>query len=186
VQLWNAIHALILARAFLERGRRKLEPARFAAAARAAFAAAELPLRFEKVAESPDVFIDAAHTEGAAQALAAALREALSARPVVLVAGVSAGKPVAVIDPLLTCAASIIISRATHRSAPAEAVAAHVRARHGAPPVTVAGNLADALSRAKADAKAQDGIVLVTGAFYLAAEARALIKGEAFAPQQFL
>jgi folylpolyglutamate synthase/dihydropteroate synthase len=52
--------------------------------------------------------------------------------------------------------------------------------------VIVAGNLTEALERAKADAQASNGVVLITGAFYLAAEARALIKGEAFAPQLFL
>ncbi len=186
VQLWNAIHALLLARAFLERSGRTLEPARFAAAARAAFAAAALPLRFEKIAANPDIFADGAHTEGAAQALADALRETLSTRPVVLVAGVSAGKPASVLDPLLPRVASVIVARATHRSAMPEAVAAHVRARHGAPPVTEAGDLADALARAKADAQARNGVVLITGAFYLAAEARALVKGEPFAPLQFL
>jgi len=186
VQLWNAIHALLLARAFFERGGRALEPARFAAAARAAFTAAALPLRFEKIASDPDVFADGAHTEGATQALADALRETLSRRPVVLVAGVSAGKPASVLDPLLPRAASVVVTRATHRSAAPEAVAAHVRAKHGAPPVTVAGNLTEALARAKAEAQAKDGVVLITGAFYLAAEARALIRGEAFSPQLFL
>jgi folylpolyglutamate synthase/dihydropteroate synthase len=61
-----------------------------------------------------------------------------------------------------------------------------VRGRHGAPPVAVAASLAEALARAKTEAQARNGIVLVTGAFYLAAEARALVRGEAFAPQQFL
>jgi dihydrofolate synthase/folylpolyglutamate synthase len=186
VQLWNAIHALILVCKFFERSGQTLEPRRFAAAARAAFSTAELPLRFEKIAEGPDIFVDGAHTEGAAHALADALREALPARRIVLVAGVSAGKPASVLDPLLPCAALVVVTRATHRSQPAEALAAHVRGRHGAPPVAVAASLAEALARAKTEAQARNGIVLVTGAFYLAAEARALVRGEAFAPQQFL
>jgi dihydrofolate synthase/folylpolyglutamate synthase len=186
VQLWNAIHALLLARAFLERRGRPIEPARFAEAARMAFATASLPLRFENISENPSMFADGAHTEGATQALAEALRETMPGRPVVLVAGVSAEKPSSILDPLLPHIASVIVTGATHRSAPPEAVAAHIRARHGAPRVTLIESLSQAMARAKSDAQARDGVVLITGAFYLAAEARALIKGEAFAPQQFL
>lgn len=185
-QLWNAVHALLLARAFIARNGGALDPARFADPAREAFTATALPLRFEKVASSPDIFIDAAHTEGATQALAETLRETMPMRPIVLVAGVSGGKPASVLDSLLPRAASVVVTQASHRSATPEAVAAHLRAKRGAPPVTLAENLAEALARAKSEAQAKGGVVLVTGAFYLAAEARALINGYAFAPQQFL
>jgi dihydrofolate synthase/folylpolyglutamate synthase len=186
VQLWNAIHALLLARALITRSERDASPQRFVAAARAAFAATALPLRFEKIATDPDIFIDGAHTEAAAQALADSCRETLHPRPLILVLGLSSGKPAALIDPLLPLAASVIATRAHHRAAPSEAIAAHMREQHKAPPVIVIEDLAGALARAKAEAIAAGGTVLVTGAFYLAAEARALLRGEDATRLRFL
>lgn len=186
VQLWNAIHALLLARAFLEHSGHAFEPARFADAARAAFAAMALPLRFEKIASDPDIFVDAAHTAAAAEALANTCREILRPRPLVLVLGLSSGKPAALLDPLLPLAASVIATRARHRAAPPEAIAAHMREKHETPKLTVIEDLAGALARAKAEAIAAGGIVLVTGAFYLAAEARALLSGEDATHLRFL
>jgi dihydrofolate synthase/folylpolyglutamate synthase len=186
VQLWNAVHALCLARTFLERHSGALEPQRFARHAREALAAIALPLRFEKVSGDPEVFLDGAHTAGAAQALAETVGECLRGRHLVLVLGLSADKPAQVLAPLLPCAASVIITRARHRGAAPEAIAAHVRDERRAAAFCVVEDLGDALARAIAEAKARHGVVLVTGAFYLAAEARALVKGEDPAHLKFL
>jgi dihydrofolate synthase/folylpolyglutamate synthase len=185
-QLWNAIHALCLGRAFLERRGAIIDGARLADSARKAFAATALPLRFEKTSSEPEIFLDGAHTAGATQTLAETLQECLLGRHVVLVLGLSSDKPAEALAPLLPCAAFVIITRARHRSAAPEAIAAHLRDTRSVAPLCVIEDLETALARAKAEAKAREGVVLVTGAFYLAAEARALLRGEDVTRLKFL
>lgn len=186
VQLWNAAHALCLARALLARTGRPIEPKRFAQAAQRAFRAAMLPLRFEKIADNPEIFADGAHTAGAAQALAGALQELEPARPIVLLGGISAGKEPALLKPLLSRAAYAVLTRPRHRGEGAEQIAAYLRAQKETPPFATARDCAEALDIARAHAREIGGAVLVAGSFYLAAEARALARGEDVAALRFL
>lgn len=174
-QIANARVALALAARWLARHRGEAD---LEAAARRGLAEVRWPCRLEKVRDSPDVWLDAGHTPGAIDALAAALGRLLGDRRILLVAGVSRDKDVeGIVARLLPVAAAVIATRAHHHGAPAQAVAAVVREHAPGLPLEIAGTIDDALAAALHKAERDGMTVVVAGGLFLAAEARWALAG---------
>lgn len=174
-QVANARVAVVLATRWLARHR---PGADVEAAVRRGLAGVRWPCRLEKVHRDPDVFVDAGHTPGAVDALAASLAGLLSGRRVLLVTGVSRDKDVeGIVTRLLPVAAEVIATRAHHRGAPAAEVAAVARERAPELPLDVAETIEEALASALPRAGREGMTVVVAGGLFLAAEAKWTLGG---------
>ncbi|MCC6995644.1 MAG: bifunctional folylpolyglutamate synthase/dihydrofolate synthase [Deltaproteobacteria bacterium] len=144
----------------------------------AGLATVRWPGRLERVAEAPEVWVDAAHNPDGAAALAAAVRAGdAGAGPLTLVLGALDDKDAAGIARVLApLAARVIVTRpASPRALAPELLAA---ALPGADVVIMAAPGA-ALDAARAHAAGDGGWVLVAGSIFLVASARAQLLGEA-------
>lgn len=133
-----------------------------------------LPGRFETLSTLPWLVVDGAHTGASAMALAASVRELAPAR-VTLLLSLSAGKDlVAVTDPLLALASTVVVTRADpdYSLAPDELASAIAR-RWPELTIITQSDPARALARACRE-PASDHLVLATGSMYLAGRVRAL------------
>jgi dihydrofolate synthase / folylpolyglutamate synthase len=145
---------------------------RLDAAGRArALAAVRHPGRFEVIAGSPPVILDAAHNPHGARALADALR-ARGERPR-LVLAVSADKDASeIVGALRGAVAGVIATRYQQaRALDPDALAAIVRAVAPELPVDTAPSLSEALARPSVEP------VLVAGSLFVVGEARVLLCG---------
>ncbi len=125
---------------------------------------ARSPLRFERVAD--DVIIDVAHNVAGVQAVLEAVGAEIEG-PLVLLVGVSRDRDYASMVPLLASIADFAVcTSAQKKGAPAATIAAHCPVEH-----VVIDDVADALRRARHEAKHRSATVLVTGGLFLAAEA---------------
>ncbi|MFP5465226.1 MAG: bifunctional tetrahydrofolate synthase/dihydrofolate synthase [Gammaproteobacteria bacterium] len=164
IQLRNATGAL----AVLDAVRKRLPVSE--AAIRQGLAAARLPGRFQRIAQTPEVIVDVAHNPEAARALAATLRAQPAAGRTLAVVGMLADKDAAEvlaalsgeIDAWWTC------TPATPRARDAAALAAVLREQAGAAPVRVQPDVDTALAEARGAAREGDRI-LVFGSFYTVA-----------------
>ena len=164
IQLRNAAGAL----AVLDAVRARLPVSE--AAIRQGLAAARLPGRFQRIAQTPEVIVDVAHNPEAARALAATLRAQPAAGRTLAVVGMLADKDAAgvfaalvgEIDAWWTC------TPATPRARDAAALAAVLREQAGAAPVQVQPDVNTALVEARSAAREGDRI-LVFGSFYTVA-----------------
>ncbi len=140
------------------------------------FAAATSPGRLEVIAADPIVVGDAAHNPHGIAALAHSLEEAFGLTRVVGVVGVLADKDyegiLAGLAPILDHA--VITRTASPRALPADALAAQARLALGDERVSVAPDVATALTQARALAAAhgEGAGVLVAGSITLVGEAR--------------
>ncbi len=133
------------------------------------------PARYETVCAQPLVIIDGAHDGIAAEALALTLRddERLQGRPLHLVVGMSSGhEPHEVLLPLAAVAwASSTATRAEHpRALPLVDVVAALQ--HALGQGTGTERVASAVDAAMTQARADGGVVVVTGSLFVAGEAR--------------
>jgi len=134
------------------------------------------PGRVEAVRERPVGVVDVAHNVAAMQALRDALLEVWPGRRLVVVFGMVASHdhegPAAVIAPL----ADLVITTTPDHLRPLDPRVLAEAVRAYAPRVEVEPDRAAAVRRALAEAGPGD-VVCVTGSFYLAGEARALLAG---------
>lgn len=173
-QAVNARLAACLAREWLRRHRPRLDAAHADAAIRQGLSTAALPGRLQRVATNPDIWVDVAHTPRAVAAVARAMRQRLGGRRLVLVVGVSEGRdPEILLAPLQDLdLVAVFATRARRRGAdPARVVAVFERAGIS---VSRQNTTAQALDHAVRTARGRNSAVLVTGSFFLAAEALAL------------
>lgn len=135
------------------------------------------PGRMEVVARHPTVVLDGAHNPDAAQALAAALREAFRWERLHLVIGMFADKDVETVARTLGALADRAYAspNSNPRSAPPERVASAL-AQAGVGEVETFSTVAQAVQAARAAAEEGD-LILVTGSFYTVADARPLFVG---------
>lgn len=142
-----------------------------AAAVGRAFRKVRLPGRVERVGRRPTLIVDAAHNPVSARALKAALK-AVPRRRLVLVFGASADKDYrAMLRTLLPVTDLAIFTKsASSRAAATSDLLALAKGR----PAVAAGSVARALALARKSARPEDAIV-VTGSFYVAGEALALV-----------
>lgn len=143
---------------------------------REAFAAVEVPGRFEVMSRGPLVIIDAAHNPDGARVAVRSLDEGFGeGRSRILVVGLLQGRdPGEMLDALGADRAEVVIVCAPDwpRAIPAEEVAAV--ARDKGLEVEVVPDVEDAVHRALALATDEDTI-LVTGSFYVIGPARRLL-----------
>jgi dihydrofolate synthase/folylpolyglutamate synthase len=137
----------------------------------AGFAAVRWPARFELLAASPALVVDAAHNPHGARALVAGLAERWPGDPRCLVLGLSGDKDVdGMLTALLPGVVHVFAAQADHpRALPAQAVADQVRARGVA--ATACRGPGAALDAALA-AAGPDHVVVATGSIFLAADVR--------------
>lgn len=153
-------------------------PPAVSALAGRALAAARCPGRLERIAGSPDVWIDGAHNPGAAAVLAQALVE-VGAANCSLVLGISSGKEVeAIVAHLAPVASKIWCTEASaERATPAGRLAETVRGACDRP-VAVAATPEQALAEAAAAGRP----VVVAGSLFLVGDAKRIVAGEAADP----
>lgn len=144
-------------------------------AAARAMADAAWPGRLEKIATTPDIYLDGAHNPAAAKVLAAFLAET-GWRPV-LIYGAMRDKAVGEMAEILFphARAAVLTAPAHPRALSPAAVAAQAA---GYAPLEIAADLPAALARARALARAAHAPVLVCGSLYLAGAARGLLRAE--------
>jgi dihydrofolate synthase/folylpolyglutamate synthase len=174
----NFAVACAAAEAFLDRA---LDPDRVAAVA----AGVEVPGRLELIAEDPPTFLDAAHNQQGAAALAEALPAIAAGRPVVACLSILADKDAAAIARTLAPALARVVCTKVP-SVPAGAVArrAGMEAADLARICESAGlraeaepSFAVAVERARTLAAEAGGLLLVAGSHYALAPARAALAG---------
>ncbi|MCB2185894.1 MAG: bifunctional folylpolyglutamate synthase/dihydrofolate synthase [Deltaproteobacteria bacterium] len=171
----NAALALGAAEVLAARGL-PLTPAHF----RAGLTRVAWPGRLERwpgEPSEPPLWLDGAHNVPAAKALLESLPGLLAGRkPLVMVVGIMADKPVDEILALLTPAADrVIFSRPVYSRAAAPEVLA-TRRPADCPPYEIEPDLGRAMERAKLLA-GSGGAVIVTGSLFTVGEARAILGG---------
>jgi dihydrofolate synthase/folylpolyglutamate synthase len=134
---------------------------------------ARWPGRLETVAERPLVLLDGAHNPAGARALAAFLERHHGGQRVWLIYGAMRDKAVdEVAGILFPLAHRVIVTQVAQSRAVGAATLATIVAHHH-PRVDVAPHLADAVSRARAEAGEAD-IIVITGSLFLVGEAKGL------------
>jgi dihydrofolate synthase / folylpolyglutamate synthase len=163
----NAGAAVTAFEAFLGRA---LEPE----LVREAMSGVRSPGRLEIVGRHPLILVDGAHNPSGAEALAAALDEEFTWRRLHLVLAVSADKDLdGILDHLTPLADRAYAARnASSRSATADPIAEGIAARGIA--VESFASIGDALTAARAEADADD-VIVVTGSLYTVADARRVV-----------
>jgi dihydrofolate synthase/folylpolyglutamate synthase len=143
-------------------------------AVREGVAGAVWPARFEIVRRDPTVVLDCAHTPESAAALVETFQAVFPGRKAVLVFGSSDDKNVAgMARALAPIAQSVVLTKADNpRALDPDIIRAG--ADYGAVTVVVRATASLALKEALAQA-GQDGIILVAGSIFLAAEVRSLL-----------
>ena len=147
---------------------------------RTAFASVNSPGRLEVIRRSPTVIVDAAHNPHGAAVLASALEESFTFESIIGVVSIMGDKDV---DGILSAFDGlfdqiVVTNNGTPRAMPAADLGEKAEAIFGSDRVTVATNLADAISQAvaMADAAGTSGVgVVVTGSVVTAGVARALV-----------
>ncbi len=157
-----------------------LSPAPFRECRRAAaeaLATITLPARVDLVHRDPDVIVDGAHNPVSMASLRQALADHFPGRPLILVLGVSKDKDVdGVLREILPFASAVVFTKAPHpRAADPEDLLA--RARVLAPELaawtTPDPRAALRIARASCD---EEGLLVVTGSFFLAGEVYPLLR----------
>lgn len=190
-QALNAALAVQLVREWLARNPAggDLDP-RLPDAIRRAFALVRVPGRFQRLEAAPlwqrlvadtgpEVWVDVAHTPVSAAALAATVGEALAGRPVVLVAGASRGRDPEMLAPVLGQAAGVVCAVSRYRGESSEILGSVARRHAPGRPRVIAGSVEEGLIEARALAArlGPDPVLLVTGSYFLAAEAASVAAG---------
>lgn len=176
----NAAVAVALVTAALHEAGRDPAPDALAQAVRTGLARATIPGRFERIRRHPDTYVDIAHTPAAARTAAAAAAELRRpGQPLALVLGVSEEKRVEeitheLIRPLDPATDSLIATRSRWHGAPVERVRRAVEDAGWTGGVDAYEPIEDALTTA-IDRAGPDGLVLVAGSLYLAAEVTCVV-----------
>jgi dihydrofolate synthase/folylpolyglutamate synthase len=165
-QRHNAALACALLEAAAGRGLR-VGPAH----AESGLALARWPGRLQRIASSPEVWLDGAHNPHAAKALARALPALCAGRRLQLVFGALGDKDLAgLLGPLLPLAAHVhLCAPRSERAAPPARLAEVASALAPGLPFTICPSPREAFSQARRAAGAT-GIVLGTGSLYLVGE----------------
>jgi dihydrofolate synthase/folylpolyglutamate synthase len=143
-----------------------LDPARVAEAA----ARARVPGRLQRIADAPLTILDGAHNPSGADALVAALPDAVGERPLVAVVSILDDKDAAgMLRALLPhCAGAVFTASANPRALPPATLASLAEQLSG-PPAEIVARPRAALDRAR-ELAGPGGAVLVTGSIYLVAD----------------
>jgi dihydrofolate synthase/folylpolyglutamate synthase len=146
------------------------------AAVRSGLASVSWPARFQRVRRAPDLILDGAHNAASAAYLRETLGRLYPGRRVLAVIGLGADKDVEGFSRELGPAlAAVYLTRSrTMKAAPAERLR---RALSGfALAIAETATVAEALALALLEARSED-VVVVTGSFYVIAEAMTVLAG---------
>ena len=181
-QPWNAAVAILLVATALREAKREVAPETLLAEAiRHGLARATIPARFQRLRQHPDLYTDIAHTPAAAHATARTAQSLRGDRPVILVLAVSDDKKVEeIVHELVTSLDPerdhLLVSRARHHAASPDRLLRAAQAA-GWTGETQTHPTADTALPAALDRAGPDGLLLVAGSLYLAAETAALLQG---------
>jgi dihydrofolate synthase/folylpolyglutamate synthase len=146
------------------------------AALRAGLADAVWEGRLERVARSPDIYLDGAHNPASAQVLADALRDLKrSYRRMVLVVGILKDKDYrGILDRLVPLADRVVVTRPNYsRALDTASLAAEISTLNS--DVASTGSVAEAIDLARRET-ARDDLIIITGSLYTVGDARAALK----------
>jgi dihydrofolate synthase / folylpolyglutamate synthase len=177
-QITNLVVATLLVRQWLEVHDARVSAERLAQAVRGAMRSLSWPGRFERVATSPDIFIDVGHTPEAIASTVRTARAALAGKHILLVTGVSYDKNVEEnVRGLLPLADAVICTRAHHKGSPPENILRIVESARPELPATIAPTIEEAMAMARAQAADSQMTVLVAGGLFLSIEAAEALRG---------
>ena len=129
------------------------------------------PCRFELISNKPCLILDGGHNKAAAEALADTVIAVLPGRRVTLVLGLSSDKDKFGIAGELNRVADMVIMTASSHPRAADIKRKEAEAMFPGRAIFYTDNIADALSLAYKKTTPED-VILVTGSFFVAAEAR--------------
>lgn len=138
--------------------------------------------RFEFVSDNPSIILDGAHNPEASKLLSATIRKLFSDRKIILIVGVMNDKDIKnILDPLIKVANYLILTKAEYDRAASpsklmEIVSSALKDHSHSGPESIIGT--DSVSEAIRIAMTlykKDSVIIVTGSFYTAGEAREVL-----------
>jgi dihydrofolate synthase/folylpolyglutamate synthase len=177
-QFNNAAIAAALFLLWLERARPRGTQGKIEAAVRSGLRDIDWPGRLEIIQQNPLTAIDVGHTpDGIGQSLAS-LRAIHGADDWILVVGISVGKKAGeIVDLLAPSFDTIVCTRAHHKGADAEKIAAAVRRANPRANVHIAATIEDAVRVSRSLAQSMHRKIYVAGGLFLAIEYAVATKG---------
>lgn len=134
--------------------------------------------RFQKISESPRIFIDAGHTGEAMRALRETVKKNFGNAPILLLLGVSFNKnKFAILKEILPVAHEIICTEAHHHGEKVHVLELLIRELTQTP-LTCISDLSEALCVAKEKALLRGMTIVVAGSLFLSIEVATLLRGE--------
>jgi dihydrofolate synthase/folylpolyglutamate synthase len=177
-QFNNAAIAITLFLLWLSHARPGEDAAAIEAAVRAGLSDTHWPGRLEVIARQPLTIIDVGHTPDGIRQSLASLKTIHGAEEWILVVGVSRDKKADEIAALLAPSFdTIVCTRAYHKGADAEQIAAAARAANPLAAIHVAATVEDAVRVSRTLAEAQNQKIFVAGGLFLAIEYATAAKG---------
>lgn len=138
--------------------------------------------RLERVSQSPPIFLDSAHNPEAAKSLAYSVKKIFPDKQIILVAGVMDDKDIQeILIPLVQISRSVILTKPKYERAASPGklrditIGIRKTGSNDTPSlISTTDTVADALNLAKTQCR-EDNIILVTGSFYTAGEAKEVL-----------
>ncbi|WP_375413330.1 bifunctional folylpolyglutamate synthase/dihydrofolate synthase [uncultured Bradyrhizobium sp.] len=177
-QFNNAAIAIALFLLWRERTQPGADAAALEAAARSGLAGTRWPGRLEIIRQEPLTLIDVGHTPDGIRQSLASLKAIHGAERWILVAGASHDKKAGEIAALLAPAFdTIVCTRAYHKGAGAETIAAAARRANPSATIRIAATIEDAVQVSTALAQSSDRKIFVAGGLFLAIEYAVAVGG---------
>jgi dihydrofolate synthase/folylpolyglutamate synthase len=177
-QFNNAAIAITLFLLWLQHARPGDDAATIEAAVSSGLSDTHWPGRLEVIARQPLTIIDVGHTPDGIRQSLASLKTIHGAEGWILVVGVSRDKKAGAIAALLAPSFdSIVCTRAYHKGADAEQIAAAARAANPSAAIHVAADIEDAVRISQTLAQSQKRKIFVAGGLFLAVEYATAAKG---------
>jgi dihydrofolate synthase / folylpolyglutamate synthase len=177
-QFNNAAIAIVLFLLWLERVRPDEAPSRVEAAVRSGLCDTRWPGRLEVITQTPLTVVDVGHTpDGIRQALAS-LKAIYGREGWILVAGVSLDKKAGeIVGALAPSFDTIVCTKAHHKGADADTIAAAARKANPQADLHIAATLENAVDLSRALAASRRRKIYVAGGLFLAIEYAVVAKG---------
>jgi dihydrofolate synthase/folylpolyglutamate synthase len=177
-QFNNAAIATALFLLWLEQARPKTDVAAIEAAVRSGLPATRWPGRLEVIAQQPLTIIDVGHTPDGIKQSLASLKAMHGAEGWILVTGVSQDKKAdEIVSVLAPSFDTIVCTRAYHKGADAEQIAAVARQTNPLAAIQVAATIEQAVQISRTLAQSPARKIFVAGGLFLAVEYATAAKG---------
>ena len=170
-QINNAAIAITLFLLWLARTRAGENPAAIESAVRTGLRDTRWPGRLETIEHDPLTVVDVGHTPDGVRQSLASLKQVHGADGWILVTGISIDKKAdEIVGALAPSFATIVCTRAHHKGADAEAIAAAVRKANPRAAIHIAATIEDAVAMSQKLAAAESRKIYVAGGLFLAIE----------------